>query len=259
MTKARRGATDLCGVIAVDKPEGMTSHDVVDALRRLTGEGRIGHAGTLDPMATGLLLVCIGPAARLSELLMAGDKVYQARIRFGAATDTDDAQGVVIASAPLVAKLSDEQFALEVLAGFLGAQEQLPPRFAAIKKDGQKAYVAARKGLDLELEPRTITVHGLRLLEVGAEHWDVEACVSKGAYIRALARDIGEAVGSKAHLASLRRLSCGTVTLAQAHTLKELEQAVAVGGRGIKALFLDLQTDLGITQELLPEGLRNAL
>ena len=259
MAKARRGATRLCGVIAVDKPDGLTSHDVVDALRRLTGEGRIGHAGTLDPAATGLLLVCIGPATRLSELLMADDKVYQARIRFGTATDTDDAQGLVVASAPLAPGLSDEQFASEVLAGFLGTQEQLPPRFSAIKKEGRKAYEAARQGLDPGLEPRTITVYELRLLGATAEYWDVQAHVSKGTYIRALARDIGEAVGSKAHLASLRRLSCGAVSLTQAHTLKELEQAAAPDGRGIEALFLDLQADLGIPQELLPEGLRNAL
>jgi tRNA pseudouridine55 synthase len=247
-TKAKRGATDLFGVVAVDKPSGMTSHDVVDRLRRITGEGRIGHAGTLDPAATGLLLVCVGPATRLSAALMAGDKAYEARVVFGTATDTDDAEGTVIASAPLPTRLADEDFAREVLAGFVGEMEQVPPQFAAIKKDGRKAYELARAGKQVELEPRAVVIHALRLAGAFVDHWDIVADVSKGTYLRALARDLGEAVGSRAHLGALRRTRIGTVSIERAHTLEELELG------DIRSFFLDLVTDLRLPRQSLPEG-----
>jgi tRNA pseudouridine55 synthase len=247
--KIKRGATDLCGVIAVDKPCGMTSHDVVDHLRRITGEGRVGHAGTLDPAATGLLLVCVGPATRLSDALMAGDKTYEARVVFGTATDTDDAEGAVIAAAPLPAELASADFARAVLAGFIGEQEQMPPRFSAIKKGGKKAYELARAGKPVELEPRRITIHALRLVEVGAGHWDFEARVSKGTYLRSLARDIGEAVGSRAHLGALRRTRSGAVSVEQAHTLTKLEERAAQGLVGIRACFLDHAAGFGLHDE----------
>jgi tRNA pseudouridine55 synthase len=249
--KARRGATTLCGVIAVDKPKGMTSHDVVNRLRRLTGEGRIGHAGTLDPAATGLLLVCIGPATRLSDTLMAGDKIYEARIAFGTATDTDDAEGKPIATADLPSNLSDENFAREVLAGFTGDIQQIPPQFAAIKKDGRKAYERARAGERFELEPRSVSIHILDLRVAQSDYWDIVAEVSKGTYIRALARDIGEAVGCRAHLAALRRTRVGAVTLEQAHTLEELEQ------RTISDCFLDLAANLRLPTQTTPGGTRD--
>jgi riboflavin kinase/FMN adenylyltransferase len=248
MAKPKRGATNLCGVIAVDKPGGMTSHDVVDCLRRLTGEGRIGHAGTLDPAATGLLLVCIGPATRLSAELTGCDKTYEARIVFGTATDTDDAEGSPIATAPLPATLADADFARKVLASFVGEQEQLPPRFSAIKKGGRKAYELARAGKAVELEPRPVTIHALRLIEATADYWDIEAEVSKGTYLRSLARDLGIAVGSQAHLGALRRTRSGRVSLEQAHTLGEL------GKKDLRSCFLDPIGDLGLAKELLSGG-----
>jgi tRNA pseudouridine55 synthase len=249
VAKTKRGATDLFGVVAVDKPYGMTSHDVVNRLRRLTGEGRIGHAGTLDPAATGLLLVCVGRACRLSNALMAGDKVYEARVVFGTATDTDDAEGTPVATAPLPARLAEADFVRGILAGFLGEREQMPPRFAAIKKDGRKAYELARAGKPVALEPRRVTIYALRLVDAAADHWDIEARVSKGTYVRALARDLGEAVGSRAHLGALRRTAVGPVTLARAHTLEELERV------GVRSCFLDLAVDLGLPVGSLPEGL----
>jgi tRNA pseudouridine55 synthase len=228
----------------------MTSHDVVAHLRRSTGEGRIGHAGTLDPAASGLLLVCIGPATRLSDALMAGEKSYEARIVFGAATDTDDAEGTVVATAPLPDGLADEGFAREVLAGFVGEQDQMPPRFSAIKKGGRKAYELARAGKPVELEPRRVSIHELRLIATGAKWWEIEARVSKGTYIRSLARDLGEAVGSRAHLGALRRTWIGRVSIGQAHTLEELKQM----GEGIDACFLDRASDLGLSVPPVPGG-----
>jgi tRNA pseudouridine55 synthase len=242
MSKAKRGATDLCGILAVDKPSGMTSHDVVARLRRITGEGRIGHAGTLDPAATGLLVICIGPACRLSEQLMAGSKTYEARIIFGTATDTDDAEGAVIATAAIPAEIADEDFARGVLAGFVGEQQQLPPQFAAIKQDGKKAYKLARAGKHVELEPRLVTIHALRLIAVTPEYWDIEADVSKGTYIRALARDLGEAIASKAHVGTLRRTRSGSISIRQAKTLEDLQQG------SVESYFLDPALNLGVSQ-----------
>lgn len=233
MSKAKRGATDLNGILAVDKPSGMTSHDVVDRLRRITGEGRIGHAGTLDPAATGLLLICIGPATKCSEALMAGRKTYEARIVFGAATDTDDAEGKTIATSPVPVEVGDRDFACGILAEFVGEQQQVPPQFAAIKKDGKKAYDLARAGKHVELEPRTIIIYALRLIAATPRYWDIEAEVSKGTYIRALARDLGESVGSKAHMTALRRTRLGIIDLSFALTLEELEKT------GVQPHFLD--------------------
>jgi riboflavin kinase/FMN adenylyltransferase len=257
MAKAKRGATNLCGIIAVDKPAGVTSHDVVDCLRRVTGEGRVGHAGTLDPAATGLLLVCVGPATRLSNALMAGEKTYRARIIFGAATDTDDADGAVIAIAALPIELADVEFATRVLADFVGTRQQMPPRFSARKKNGRKAYELARAGEPVELEPRDVTIHELRLIEATANYWDVEARVSKGTYIRSLARDLGEAVGSRAHLGALRRTRVGMISVERAHPLAELEVLAKTSG-ALRSRFLDPVADLGLSLTSIPEGLRQS-
>jgi tRNA pseudouridine55 synthase len=155
---------------------------------------------------------------------MMGTKTYEARIAFGAATDTDDAEGSVIAAAPVPSEISDEGFARGVLADFVGEQQQIPPQFAAIKQDGKKAYKLARAGMHVELKPRTITIHALRLIAASPQYWDIEADVSKGTYIRALARDLGVAVGSKAHIASLRRTRSGSINMDFAQTLENLEQ-----------------------------------
>jgi len=255
MGKAKRGATNLIGILAVDKPCSVTSHDVVDEIRRITGEGRVGHTGTLDPMATGLLLICIGPATRLSNLITAHDKTYQARIVFGSATSTDDAEGEIIATVPVPEGLGDAHYVLRVLEAFTGTFEQMPPQFAAIKKDGRKAYQSARQGKAVELEPRVVTIHSIKLIEATDHYWDIGAQVSKGTYIRSLARDLGEAVGSRAHLASLRRTRCGKVSIEQACTLEELRAAAC----DVHDFFLDPQVDLGIPEESIPMSLREAL
>ena len=250
MPAARRGATDLNGILLVDKPIGMSSHDVVDALRRLTGEGRIGHAGTLDPAASGLLVVCIGPATRLSEQLIGHDKTYLARIAFGSSTSTDDAEGVVLASAEPPAELTEPDYARIVLAGFLGPSMQLPPQFSAIKQQGVPAYRKARQGKPVELERRPVLIHSIELLSAGDAQWDIITEVSKGTYVRALARDVGEAVGCPAHLAELRRLAVGPWRVSEAYTLAALEEIAACGSDGIR----DCLIGPDVTLEMINQG-----
>lgn len=232
---SRRGATGLAGVLLVDKPPGMTSHDVVATLRRATGERRIGHAGTLDPMATGLLLVLIGSATRLEHYLVGHDKRYEARIVFGAETDTLDAEGEVTETAPVPETARCAEQARRVLASFLGAQEQMPPAYSAIKRGGVAAHRVARAGGTPELEPRAVEITEIELTGINPEtpSWDVYFAVSKGTYIRSLARDIGRAAGTRAHLGALRRAQVGEACLDDALSLEAvsvLAQHGALGG-----------------------------
>jgi len=246
MSARRRGATGISGVLLVDKPAGPTSHDVVARLRRLTGEGRIGHAGTLDPAATGLLVMLLGPATRLEPYLSAAHKSYEALIAFGSETDTDDAQGEVVRSAPVPPETLEPAHASEALSALLGEGEQVPPAYSAIKRDGVVAHRAARAGDALEIAPRPITVYEARLLGIDApaSTWSIAFTVSKGTYIRALARDLGRVIGTAAHLSGLRRTASGTFTLAQAHTLEQVEQAADQGS--LTDLFSDPVLGLGI-------------
>jgi len=225
MTRHRDNPTGLSGILALDKPEKMTSHDVVDAVRRLTGERRVGHAGTLDPLATGLLFVCVGPATRLADYLMAGRKIYEARICFGFETTTDDRAGETISERELPPQLTDTAFAEQVLKGMLGKMEQVPPAFSAIKKEGVTAYKAARVGKQLTLEPRVVELHDALVLATGKDFWDVRLVVSKGFYVRSFARDLGRRLDSAAHLGALRRTASGQVTIEQANQLSSLSMS----------------------------------
>ncbi|KAF0208153.1 MAG: tRNA pseudouridine(55) synthase TruB [Actinomycetota bacterium] len=241
----RRGATGLAGVIVIDKPAGMTSHDVVAAVRRATGEGRVGHAGTLDPMATGVLVVLVGPYTRLEKYLSGHDKGYSATITFGSETDTDDAEGQVVQTAPVPAGIFDAEHAEEILRTFIGASEQLPPAYSAIKLDGKTSHEVARAGGALALAPRSIVVHDAHLsgFDADARTWDVDFLVSKGTYIRALARDIGRSVKSAAHLSALRRTRSGSVFIEGAHSLTTVVEHGVTGT--IAKLFYDAPGALG--------------
>jgi len=242
----RRGATGLLGVLPVDKPAGMTSHDVVNVVRRVTGERRIGHAGTLDPMATGLLVVLVGPATRLAPYLTGAAKTYETLIAFGSETDTDDADGVVTRTAPVPAELAGEARASAVLTTLLGEQDQVPPAFSAVKVAGRTAYDVARRGGNLELTPRRIEVLEAELLGVQLREpltLKVRFTVSKGTYIRALARDLGRSLGTAAHLVGLRRTRSGALTLADASSLSEVE---ACGPERIAQRFVDPVAALGL-------------
>jgi len=233
---ARRGESGLCGILVVDKPAGMTSHDVVNRVRKATGERRVGHAGTLDPMATGILVVLVGPATRLAPFLTAAEKAYRASIVFGSQTDTDDADGRVVATAPVPDEICDPFIAAGTVASLVGVHDQVPPAFSAIKRGGEVAHVVARKGEVLEVEPRKIEItqavlHGV---DVQRAEWDVELAVSKGTYIRAIARDLGPVVETVAHLGSLRRTRSGSLCIEDAIALESIESA-----EDVTVLFAD--------------------
>jgi len=214
------------GLVIVDKPAGLTSHDVVARLRRLTGTRRVGHGGTLDPMATGVLVVGVGKATRLLGHLALAEKEYQATIRLGQATSTADAEGEVISGAPADALTLDQvRAAAHKLTGEI---QQVPPAVSAVKVGGTRAYRLARAGTTPVLAPRAVTVRSFCILSerrAGDRLLDVDATVtcSSGTYIRALARDLGEALGVGGHVIALRRTRAGAYDLGMARTLDQLE------------------------------------
>jgi tRNA pseudouridine55 synthase len=217
----------VSGVLVVDKPVGLTSHDVVQIIRRGTNIRRAGHTGTLDPRASGVLVVLIGPAVRLSEYVSASDKRYQATIRLGSSTDTFDAEGRITSSAS-VDSITEEQFE-EILEQYVGEIEQVPPPYSAIKIGGRKAYEMAREGEEVNLEPRVIQVYSLELLEWDPPEAVVDVFCSSGTYVRSLANDLGNALGVGAHLVGLRRTKSGRFTLRDAVPLRRLQEAFVAG------------------------------
>ena len=217
----------VSGVLVVDKPIGLTSHDVVQIIRRGTGIRRAGHTGTLDPRASGVLVILIGPAVRLSEFVSASDKRYQATIRLGSSTDTYDGDGQITDSTE-VGDISEEAFD-EVLQTFVGEMEQVPPPFSAVKVKGHKAYELARKGEEVELEPRTVNVYSLEILEWAPPEAVIDVYCSSGTYVRSLANDLGKALGTGAHLVGLRRTKSGRFTLRDAVQLRRLQEAFDAG------------------------------
>jgi tRNA pseudouridine55 synthase len=217
----------VSGVLVVDKPIGMTSHDVVQAIRRGTGIRRAGHTGTLDPRASGVLVVLLGPAVRISEYVSASDKRYMATIRLGSATDTYDAEGVITSTAS-VDEISEEQFK-DVLSGYVGQIEQVPPPYSAVKVQGKKAYEMAREGEEVNLEPRLINVYSLDLLEWDPPDAVIDVFCSSGTYVRSLANDLGNELGCGAHLIGLRRTKSGRFTLRDAVPLRRLNDAFTAG------------------------------
>lgn len=214
------------GILVVDKPSGWTSHDVVARMRRLTKIKRIGHTGTLDPMATGVLVLCLGQATRLVEYLTGHDKRYQATIRLGVETDTHDADGRLTARQPVDVS---EVALRSALAAFVGEIEQVPPMFSALKRDGKKLVDLARKGVEVARAPRRITIHSIDLLAFDSPDATIDVHCSGGTYIRSLAHDLGRKLGCGAHLAVLRRTAVGDFTLDQAISLETFEAAVVDG------------------------------
>jgi tRNA pseudouridine55 synthase len=218
------------GVLVVDKPAGMTSHDVVAVVRRAAGQRRVGHAGTLDPDATGVLIVCLGKATRLASYLQASTKIYDARVRLGVETTTLDASGEVTVERD--ASAVDEGALCEALKGFVGQIEQVPPMVSAVKVGGERLYRKARRGEVIERSPRSVRIHDIVLedFEPGprAEAAFLITC-SSGTYVRTLAADVGQQLGVGAHLVALRRLGSGRFSLEDA---VDLNKVVELGSQG---------------------------
>ena len=209
------------GLLLVDKPVGFTSHDVVALVRRRFRLDKVGHGGTLDPAATGLLVILIGKATKLSERVMNGDKVYQGTLRLGAETSTQDAEGEILKTGD-TSGVTEEKLR-DVLTSFSGDQYQIPPMVSAIKKDGVTLYKLARKGEVIEREPRLIHVYSFKLLNFGVPDSAIEVHCSKGTYVRTLCHDVGAKLGCCGHLAGLRRMKSGKFDVANAVTVEQLK------------------------------------
>ena len=207
------------GILVIDKSAGWTSQDVAAKLRGVFHERRVGHGGTLDPMATGVLPVFIGRATRAAEFLESAEKEYVAGLRLGVVTDTQDTSGTVLETAPVSVTRAQVEAALRQ---FLGPIEQIPPMYSAIKIGGQKLYELARRGQEVARKPRSITIHELELLEGADADWTVRVRCSKGTYVRTLCHDLGRALGCGGCMSSLRRTRAGSFTLSQAVTMQQV-------------------------------------
>ena len=210
----------LDGAILIDKPAGPTSHDVVDAIRRHFGIKKVGHCGTLDPNATGLLIIVLGRGTKLSEKLMSDDKIYEGAIKFGETTNSYDADGELVASLP-VPPLTLEQLN-EAAAQFVGDLMQTPPMVSAVKKDGVPLYKLARKGIEVPREPRLVHIYNFRFSSYQEPLGQFRIACTKGTYVRSIAHELGQKAGCGAHLATLRRVASGKFDVAQAIPLADV-------------------------------------
>ena len=233
------------GVVLLDKPAGMSSQAAVTAVKRAFNAEKAGHTGTLDPMATGLLPVCLGEATKYSQDLLEADKTYVAQVQFGSRTDTGDAEGLVIEELPLPTfeSSADIQKALDgLLVKFTGAISQVPPMYSALKRDGKPLYEYARAGVELERAPRDVVIHSIRWTDIQWPQATLEVTCSKGTYIRVLAQDLGNALGCGAHLVGLRRTEVGHLSLEHSFTIESIQQAVHDSSNYILPVDALLQT-----------------
>lgn len=236
----------MFGVIVLDKPEGLTSFDVVARARRRFGTRRVGHTGTLDPMATGVLPLCIGEATRIAQFLTCDDKIYEATLALGASTDTQDRMGRVVETAPIPPLTAGD---LErALDRFRGEIDQVPPMFSAIRINGERLHALARRGESIERPARRVTIHALDLLAREGDRLTLRVHCSKGTYVRTLAHDLGELLGCHAHLAALRRLRAGRFDVEGALTLEAMESLPI---DALKGRLIDERAALGDLPELL--------
>jgi len=241
------------GILNVDKPSGLTSHDVVALVRRASQQRQVGHAGTLDPLATGVLLVCLGKGTRVTEYLMASPKTYRAGIHLGVTTTTDDAEGEVVAQSPVEVSYAEIQ---RTVLQFVGRIDQTPPAYSALKRGGQRLYKLARRGQTPELSPRPVEIYELQVEQWTPPVLHVQVRCGPGTYVRSLARDLGRSLGCGAHLASLRRTASGHFSVDQAVSPQQMEDAFASGAMAellcpidtavadLPALYLDVDTSL---------------
>ena len=249
MTMTSQKTTDkqkVSGVILVDKPQGMTSQQVVSKVKYLFkspshDSKKAGHTGTLDPMATGLLPICLGEATKFSHYQLDADKSYQATILLGSQTDTGDADGKITAQAPI--SIFDEALLADVAQQFLGAQQQVPPMYSALKKDGKKLYEYARAGIEVDRPPRDIVIKAIELRAIDNEQIQLTVTCTKGTYVRVLAEDIAKVMGTLGHLIALRRTQVGKFSIDEAISLSELE-ALSLDMRQEQLLAIDACVDI---------------
>ena len=211
---------DFSGIVVVNKEKGFTSHDAVNVIRKIFDMRKVGHTGTLDPEATGVLPICLGKATRVSDLIMESDKEYIAEMKLGTKTDTQDIWGEVIEQSHK--KVSEEEF-ISAIESFIGKYDQIPPMYSAIKIDGKKLYEIARQGKEVERKPRRVTIHYIEILSISGDNARIKVGCSKGTYIRTLINDIGEKLGTFACMTYLQRTKSGVFHIEDAHTLNELK------------------------------------
>lgn len=230
------------GILLLDKPAGMTSNAALQAVKKLYAARKAGHTGSLDPLATGLLPLCFGEATKVSGFLLDADKDYQVLCRFGERTSTGDAEGEVIEQRP-VDNISEQQLRT-VLDEFLGDIEQIPPMYSAVKHKGERLYKLARQGVEVEREPRQVTIFDLDLVHFEAPTAEIRVRCSKGTYVRTLVEDIGERLGCGAHVAGLRRLGVGPFDDSRMVTMEQLESVAAEGHYALDQLLLPMESGL---------------
>ncbi len=234
------------GVINIYKPKGMTSHDVVSRVRRILGTRRVGHTGTLDPDAEGVLPICVGLGTKAAELLTASEKEYRATLLLGMRTDTEDLSGTILEECPVTASPSEIE---EAILSFVGEYDQIPPMYSALKKDGQKLYDLARQGITVEREARHISIHYIKIHSISGNEADFTVGCSKGTYIRTLCSDIGEKLGCGGTMATLLRTACGKwFTLENAVTLEELPEKIEESLTPLDTFFMDYPS-LSLTEK----------
>jgi tRNA pseudouridine55 synthase len=246
----------LEGIVNIDKPIGLSSFDVIRRLRKIIKMKRIGHTGTLDPLATGVLVICLGEATKLASEIEAESKVYLAEMEFGYATDTYDTEGKVVKTACESFDYSqiDSKFMNRIFAEFLGIQQQIPPMYSALKVDGKKLYELARENIEIERKPRGIFIEYIKLVSIENKKIKFEVKVSKGTYIRTLIEDIGVKIGCFATMTALRRLSVGSYKIEESFTLEDIEKCVLKEDssfvKGIEASFSNvLKIDIDSERE----------
>jgi tRNA pseudouridine55 synthase len=242
MGRRRNKGRNVRGILLLDKPRGITSNDALQKVKRLYRAAKAGHTGSLDPLADGLLPICFGAATKISAFLLDADKRYWVRIKLGVTTTTADSDGEVLETRP-VEGVSEEALR-QVLTRFQGEIDQVPPMYSALKHKGERLYKLAREGVEVEREPRRITIHSLELTAFDSPEFELEVHCSKGTYVRTLAEDIGEALGCGAHVTALRRTGVGPYGIDQLVSLELLEQKGEEGSVAMDALLLPVESAL---------------
>lgn len=252
MARRRNRGRDVHGVLLLDKPIGITSNTALQRVKRLFDARKAGHTGSLDPLASGLLPICLGEATKISGYLLSADKRYRAVCKLGIKTDSGDADGEVIERRP-VGQLDSNEVA-EVLQGFLGRISQIPPMHSALKQNGTPLYKLAHQGLEVEREPREVEIHQLELIRLEGDELEFDVHCSKGTYVRTLAEDIGEKLGCGAHIVALRRTSVGVLEGSRMVTAETLESLAQRGVEALDEVLIPMEEALADWPEVrLPE------